>query len=139
MKTVIPILAAVALFSGCAAQQWEKHELTIQLAVRAATARLLHEKPTWVKPCYRITSEAIKLVDAQTIINVDQLVVYVMREIPWDDLLPEERTLLELTIEIVAQEIRNYLAEQNLEDPGAVALQVQLILTWINQTAEYRL
>ncbi|MEW6489987.1 MAG: hypothetical protein AB1578_19020 [Thermodesulfobacteriota bacterium] len=129
------VLAAVFLLVGCAAlQPGARHELALELGVKAATARVLHENPTWRAEVLRIADGALALVGDETA-ALGALEQYVVAEIPWERLLPEEEELARLSLRLIREETERYLAAQGFEDPAELRVAVARVLGWVREVA----
>jgi hypothetical protein len=140
------LLVAVSLgmlmtpaLSGCAVMRaTEEHPVLTELAVRAAVARVLEERPGWARPTERITADAISLLGSDDQVTLADLEGYVLQQIPWTELAPEEEELLRVLIRAIRDETELYLERQGVADPGETGVRVARVLGWINQTAAIR-
>lgn len=126
MKRFIALLLVIML-SGCATIQ--ERPLLLELTVRAATARLLHEHPSWREETLRITSTALLLVNQSDAAPLALIEQYVVSQIKWDGLQPEERELIRVLIGAIRQEVEAH----NVEVPSEVV--VAQVLGWIHSAA----
>ncbi len=137
MKTAWVAGLVVAVFLvGCAAlQPGARHEVALELAVKAATARVLHEHPAWQPEVLRIADGALDLVADEAATPLGLLEAYVVTEIPWGQLLPEEQEIARLALRLIRQETENYLAAQGIEQPAELRVAVARVLGWVREVA----
>lgn len=132
----LAVVAAVLLLVGCAAlQPGARHEVALELAVKAATGRVLHENPAWKSEVLRIADGALALVGRDDTTALGLLEEYVVAEIPWAKLLPEEQELARLSLRLIRQETQNYLAAQGIDDPAELRVAVARVLGWVREVA----
>jgi hypothetical protein len=133
------LLMSGMAMQGCAALDVVKEKPVItELAVRLAVGRVLDNNPDWVEPALRISSGAIRTLDADGTVGLAALEEYVVGEIRWDQLLVEEEELLRLLIQAIRSEIEATLRDQGITAPEEVAVQVATVFGWIYQSAEMR-
>lgn len=137
MKICARLAVVVALLAlGCAAlQPGARHEVALELGVRAATARVLHEHPTWRPEVLRIADGALALVGRDDATALGLLEQYVVAEIPWERLLPEEEELARLSLRLIRQETERYLAAQGFTEPAELRVAVGRVLGWVREVA----
>lgn len=138
LSVIVFHICFVLLFSACSLLKPE-NELALELVVRASTARLLEEKPSWISETFRITEGALLLLEADPEIILDDLEKYVISEIKWDKLLPEEQEILKVVISTIKKDIIDYFDSKGYKNPELVNIRVANILLWINQTAQVRM
>lgn len=140
----LPVLVGVGLLlgpvvSGCAVmRKAEEHPVLTELAVRAAVGSVLDGRPAWIEPTTQITAAAIQLLTSDDQVTLSGLEVYVLQQIPWTDLAPEDEELLLVLIRAIRDETELYLQQKGITEPGQTALSIAKVLGWINQTAEIR-
>ena len=139
MRTIIAVLFLFIL-SACSLAQFERNSDLIELTVRAATARVLAENPTWAAPAVAITHEAASLVSSGEIVRLDDLESLIVSRITWAALAPEEQVLLRTLISRVRWDLENRMLQEGIPEEKLPDLKVKVlqVLTWINQTAAVR-
>lgn len=135
MKAIISLVLISVFMFGCSLTKFEQNAPVLELVVRAASARLLSDKPEWVEHTYNISSEAIKHINSREIVDLGELDSYVMSSIPWDKMLPEEKVALTMVLNRVKESIAAQLETEGVKEPEEVKVLVVNILTWVNQTA----
>ncbi|MBE0598332.1 MAG: hypothetical protein IH614_13775, partial [Desulfuromonadales bacterium] len=112
MLLLLPLLPVM---SGCSLlRAAEERPVLTELAVRAATGRVLEERPKWVEPTERITADAIRLLQGDDPVGLADLESYVLGQIPWQRLTPEETEILRVLVRAVREEIEGYLDRQGV-------------------------
>lgn len=139
-KFVFVLMVLLVSFGtfGCAGLKFDQQSPVLELAVRAATGRVLTENPNWVKPTYDISSEAIFVIETGKLAQLALLEDYVVAKLP-DSLTPEEHALAVVLIGTLRQAIVDELDRKGVKDPEQIKVRVVRVLTWINQTAAFRL
>lgn len=135
MKAIISLVLISVFMFGCSLTKFEQNAPVLELVVRAASARLLSDKPEWVEHTYNISSEAIKRINSKEVVDLGELDSYVMSAIPWDKMLPEERVVLTMVLDRVKDAIVSQLETDGVKAPEDVKVLVVNILTWVNQTS----
>jgi hypothetical protein len=133
-KTPFIALLIIPLI-GCAGMNFEKHEIAMELAVRATTARVLENNPGWSESAYNITADVIKKAEAGEFVCLKDLERAVIGRIPWAEITPEEQVLALLLIGTVRSDLESYLEHRGVKTPGDFAVSVAKVLSWVNQTA----
>ena len=136
---IIVVLCILALeLNGCASfnKLVTNNELVTQLAVEAATARVLHERPDWTGTTITITNDAISLINKSTVIALSQVEDYVSSEISWKNLTPEEQILVSVLLSTVTKNIEDSFRAQAITNPSAQMIEVKNVLGYINDTAK---
>jgi hypothetical protein len=143
MKNLLGILVMVTLLFplvGCSGFfNTVNNNPIAELVVRATTARTLSEHPDWAEKTFLITKEAIKMINTDKNVTVGGLKEFVIAEIEWDGLLPEEQALLVVLIDRSAENLGIKFAEQEVGSSQEKLIPVREFLVWINETAAYRL
>lgn len=137
---LVAFVAVLVLAAGCSflTKTLNDHEAGAQIVVQAATVRVLNERPAWTDRTIEITDGAVKALEGEgdAAVILDSLETYVLGEIRWEKLLPEEEVLVRTLIEATKADLKQYLADKGYEDPGEVKVQVAQVLAWINQAAK---
>jgi len=146
LYTLIMTVAIVSGMSGCATfnRMVTNDALVSQLAVEAATARVLHEHPNWKATTVKITEGAMAVIDKKVVTDLASLESYVKDQINWSRLVPEEQALVSTLISQVRQNIEDsYRAREGSADGSVIAdgeqtrlIAVHQVLEWINETAK---
>jgi hypothetical protein len=145
--SVLPIVMLLLLMSSTVSMQGcaittaliDDHTLIAELAVRAATGRVLEEHPDWTEQTYHITGDAIQLLSDDDTTSLAGLQQFVVEKIPWDKMTPEEQALLTTLITAVRLQVEQSLADRGVIAPGETTIRAAMVLTWINQTAKLRM
>lgn len=133
------IISLTALtFSGCAAfnKLVTNNALISQLAVEAATARVIHEHPAWKSETVRITDRAVSVIDGKVVTDLASLEAYVKGQIKWDKLLPEEQAIVSVLISQVRQNLEDSFRAHNVKVPSEQLVGVRQVMVWINEAAK---
>ena len=123
---------------GCASFKFSEQSPMLELVVRAASGRVLEENPRWVQPAYDITGEAIFAIETGVFAQLQDIDQYIIQKFP-DSLTPEEQALAIVMIGALKEAIINDLDRRGITEPEEVTVRVVQVLTWINQTAAFRL
>jgi hypothetical protein len=134
---IIAMVFILMGFTGCA-KFMNEHEFTMQLSVEAATARVLHEHPTWVKQTIAIMDGAVAVIDAKTVMDLQSAEAYIKGRINWGKMMPEEQALVSALISEVRRNIEDSLRAKDIVSPELQLVEVRQVLMWINQTAKRR-
>lgn len=119
---------------GNGAQTFDTHQALLELATRAATARVLAEKPAWRPTVLDIATRGQQLLtDSETTLGA--LETFIAAEIPWNKLMPEEQALARVALEAIREGVENYLAKEGIQDPAEARVRVAVVLGWIADTA----
>lgn len=131
------ILIILAL-SGCTAfnNVVKNDSLVSQLAVEAATARVLHEHPKWKDETVSITAAAITAIDSRVTTDLASVDSYVKSRINWGRLTPEEQVLVSVLISQVVRNLEDAFLAQGVKVPSEQMIAVRQVLTWISDTAK---
>lgn len=129
--------AAFAVLSGCAAfnKMVTNDALITQLAVESATARVIHEHPTWKLNAVNVTGAAIVLIDSSATVQIKDVEKFVRANIPWNNLLPEEQAILSALITQTTNNLNDSFRSQGVVDPGKQMVEVKQVLQWIHDAA----
>ncbi len=131
------LLSLTLMLGGCAGLSTGNKSID-ELVVRAATARVLHDHPTWIAETVRITDNALERIDGKQIISLDRLEQEVIADIDWESLLPEEQAIVQTLLTAVRQGLEDHLAASGVTDPAAHLVPVRQVVVWINSTAALR-
>lgn len=131
------LISVIIVFSGCNTfNRIVKNEaLVSQLAVEAATARVLHEHANWKNDVVKITGNAIKLIDGNTEVNLVSVEEYVKGMVNWSRLVPEEQALVSVLISQVVKNLEDGFLSNGVTNPAAQMVQVRQVLEWIRSAA----
>ncbi len=129
------MLLAMTPMSGCTALQRGDNDPMAELVVRATTARLLAEHPTWTGSTILITGNALMMIDGDPLTSLDDLQQAIVDQIDWGSLVPEEQALLQILITRIRTRLEDSLTEKGMTSPGQYLMPVKQLLLWINQTA----
>ncbi len=138
---MIVLSVAVTFAVGCSGitKIFEKHDVALELVVRATAGRILTENPAWVAPAQLITAEALALIDDDPLVSLAELEQTVVARINWNKLTPEEQALLRVLISGVRQDLEEHFRQKGISDPSGAAVRAAQILNWINQSATLRM
>lgn len=138
MKKLIALFITLALvLSGCAMFGEDRDsDLVLELATRAATGRVLDEKPSWACPAAQITQSVLNAIDGK--VELDAIERHVVTEIAWDELNAEEQMLVATLVSAARDRIKERLTDLGEEAPGERVVFVREFIGWINQTAQLR-
>ena len=130
----------ISSIMGCATfNNLVKNEtLMMQLATEAATARVLTEHPTWTKQTISITNNAIAVIDAKAVMDLQSVETYIKGRINWGKMQPEEQALVSALISEVRRNIEDSLTANKITKPELQLVEVRQVLVWINETAKRR-
>lgn len=128
------LLCLALLAAGCAGKSVQ-NQLLLELTVRAATSRVLHERPAWRPEVVRIAAGASLLLSGDETTTLGGLEEYVVAEVPWGQMLPEEQALARTSIGLIRATVEDHLRERGVEDPGERLVRVRQVLGWIEDTA----
>ena len=132
------MLSMAVVFYGCNTfNRIVKNEaLVSQLAVEAATARVLHDKPTWKNDAIRITGNALTFIDGNASVNLASVEAYVKGMVNWSRLVPEEQALVSVLISEVVHNLEDSFRAEHVIEPAAQMIQVRQVVLWINEAAK---
>ncbi len=138
---LVALSIAVSVGFGCSGitKIFEKHDVALELVVRATAGRILTENPHWVVPAQLITAEALTLIDDDPLVSLAELEQSIVARINWNKLTPEEQALLRVLISGVRQDLEEHFRQQGISDPSGAAVRAAQILNWINQSATLRM
>lgn len=135
MKTLCLILLIIGLvIAGCSTLNVQDNPILSEAIIKAGTARMLTEKPSWIDDTLRISAVALAAVEADKLISLEELEKYARAQIPWDKITPEEIVLIDMLISSIRTEIDRSV--KGGEISGASAVQTSQILRWIHETAQ---
>lgn len=134
---IIALVVLTLALAGCATfnRIVTNNELTVQLATEAATARVIHEHPSWKAQTVSIIGDAIGLIDSSALVQLDSVEAYVKDHIPWNKLMPEEQALVSILITQVRKNIEDTFRARAVTDPLQQMVEVRKVLGWINDAA----
>lgn len=132
------VIILVAALSGCATfnNMVKNDALISQLAVEAATARVLHDHPTWKTATIRITGGAISLIDGKMQADLASVEGYVKEHVDWSRMMPEEQALVSVLISQVVQNLSDSFRAESIVKPEEQMVYVRQVLLWINLAAK---
>lgn len=138
MKLLIVVALALAVLAGCSSvhKVLKQNELTIELAVRVAAGRVFDRHAVWVPAALSITGQGLQLLQKNPSVSLDGLENFVLQQIPWQDLGPEEQALVQVLIRSIRSELTANLEEKGVSRPGEATVKVGKVLFWINQSAK---
>ena len=128
------IIAMAFVLVSCATMTKGERDLAKELIVKAATARVLAEKPQWKDDTVRITGVALTFMVTETEVTVERLEEFVIEQIKWDDLTLEEKAMIVMLMATVREDLQRYIKERG-GDQSELRVRVAEVLGWINQTA----
>jgi outer membrane lipoprotein-sorting protein len=136
-KTILLLLLVAFTISGCATfnKIVTNNALVTQLAVEAATARVLHEHLDWKGKTISITETVISAIDNKTMTDLGSIELFIPSQISWRSLTPEEQALISVLISQAKQNLLDSYRAQHIENPLAQLVQVRQMLTWIHDAA----
>jgi hypothetical protein len=136
--SVVMVLALVTIVSSCAAfNKLVKNDMLIsQLAVSAATARILHDHPSWKVATVRITQDAMDAIANKAVTNLASVEEFVKSFIDMSKLSPEEQVLISTVLQKVVKNLSDTFLAKGLSDPNGQLVVVNEVLGWINDTAK---
>jgi hypothetical protein len=138
-KIVYLMLALITVVGiGCATfnSVVTNDALISQLAVEAATARVLTEHPQWKKSTIEITSGAAAAIEASAAVSLRDVEAYVRDRIKWYNLTPEEQALLSVLITKVRTNLEDSFRAKGIEEPDREMVAVRQVLIWIHDAAK---
>lgn len=142
MKSHIALLLFVVVFvvSGCASIKRLVNDqgLAAQLAVEAATARVLDRHPSWTGQTIVITGEAMRMIAAGTVMDLRSVEAHIKARIRWQSMLPEEQALVSALISAAVDDLDKMFRERGVDKPELRLVEVNKVLGWINETAKRR-
>jgi hypothetical protein len=112
------------------------NELISQLAVEAATARVLNENPSWRNTTIGITDAAVRAISINEIVSIGDLENYVRDRVKWYNLSPEEQALVSVLITQTRQNLEDSFRAQKVTNPLNEMVEVNKVMKWINATAK---
>jgi len=134
---LILLLLAMALTSCNTFNRIVKNEaLVSQLAVEAATARVIHEHPGWKNDVVRITGNALTFIDGNAEVNLVSVEEYVKGMVNWSRLVPEEQALVSTLISEVVRNLEDSFRAEHVIEPAAQMIQVRQVVQWISDSAK---
>jgi len=63
------------------------------------------------------------------------LETYVMAQVPWDRVTPEEGELIRLVVKAIRQETEKYLADRGVANPEDISVVAVKVLGWVHEVA----
>ena len=137
MKYLVTLLLVISL-SGCATYQVVTSSPLLEASVRITVGRVLENNPTWVQPAYQYTKMAIATVQGKDIVGLD-IIDQLFVEMIQDQLIPEERELAVMLFQSIKQGVIEDMRSRGITDPGEQVMYAVQVLSWINQSAAWRL
>lgn len=136
-KLIVAIIVGTVVLSGCTQIKalFGNNDAMLELATKAATARLLMEKPQWKQPTADITSAAISAIDIGQTATLSDVTNLVMSKIPMNKLTLEEKALVSMLVNQLTVAIVTELQKQGVQNPATQLVEVKKVLTWVNQVA----
>lgn len=133
---IILALVVSMFVAGCSTFALvNQHQFAAQVAVEAATARVLHQHPEWKPGAVSITGAAMEAIDRNVLVDLESLDGYVRSKIDWIRFLPEEQALLSALISEARRNIEDDLRAKNIKQPELQLIEVRKMLSWIHDTA----
>jgi hypothetical protein len=134
MKNIAIVIVIALAFSGCTAfnNMVKNDALISQLAVEAATARVIHEHPKWKASVVRITDNAIATIDGKVVSDLASIESYVSEQINWARLLPEEQAIVNTLIAHVRINLEDSFRANGVVKPDEQMVQVRQVLQWVS-------
>lgn len=137
MKNIFAVALIILTLAGCSTFAIvNQHQFAAQLAVEAATARVLHEHPSWRADAVAITGAALDAIDKNALIDLESVESYVKNKISWVRLLPEEQAVLSALITAARENVEASIRAKGLERPELQLVEVRKFIFWINETAK---
>jgi len=136
MKYPIAMITIAALFTAACSpigKAIENNEVAAELAVTIATGRVLDKNPSWAPRTVAITASAGQHITGDAILH--ELEEYVVGQIDWSALFPDEEIALRVLLAAAKEEIAAYLDGKGYEDPGQAKVEASKVLLWINRVA----
>jgi hypothetical protein len=139
MKYIAILLSSVILMTGCAKinKVVTENEVIAELAVIAATSRVLTNNPQWTDRTVKITGVAISLIEKDKLLDMVDLQSFILNEIQWSTLTAEETAILMTLIDAAIARIEASL-EKAGKNPAKELLVAEKVLGWINMTAKMK-
>jgi hypothetical protein len=138
------LLLPLLFTSGCAVTglgdgkvSLGEHELLFKMSTKAAVGRLLYTKPAWTEPTIRIVGNATRFIDENTWVNLAELETYIVDQVPWKEMLPEEQMLVRELITVIRVESQNYFNKKGVP-PLDQIIAIKMVLEWVLEAAEFR-
>ena len=138
---VVVCMMVAVMLSGCTTfNNLVKNEsLITQLAVEAATARTLHEHPKWRAATIRISNDVISVIDGEVVSDVvsdiASIEAYVVDQIEWSKMVPEEQALVSVLIGQVRKNLEDSFRAQGVKLPEDQLVSVRQLFEWIRAAA----
>ena len=138
MKKLVLVVLAMVMVTGCATfnKVVMNDSLVSQLAVEAATARVLYAHPMWAHQTVLITSAAIAAIDKRTVISLGDMDAFVRAHISWSKLMPEEQALLSAILSNVRQNLEDSFRAKGVQDINSKMIAIREVMQWINLAAK---
>jgi hypothetical protein len=136
---VVIMLAIFALsMSGCATfnRIVTNNELVAQLAVEAATARVIHEHPSWKDATVKITEVVISAIDSKAVVDLASAEVSIKDHIKWSVLVPEEQALVSALISQTVKNLTDSFNARGINDDSSKMVHIRQVLVWWNESAK---
>ena len=137
MKFLVVLLLTISL-SGCATYQAVTSSPLLESSVRITVGRVLENNPAWVAPAYQFSEMAMTTLKGKEIIDINAIDTLFIEMIE-DELLPEERAVAVDLFESIKQGVIADMRSRGITDPGEQVAYAIQVLSWINQSAAFRL
>jgi hypothetical protein len=134
---VVICMMVAAMLSGCTAfnNLVKNDALITQLAVEAATARTLHEHPQWRAATIRISNDVISVIDGEVVSDLASIEGYVIDQIEWSKMVPEEQALVSVLIGQVRKNLEDSFRANGVKLPEEQLVSVRQLFEWIRAAA----
>jgi len=143
MRTRLHVVLTVALcvvMTGCGfLSMLDTDSLALRGVVRITVGRVLSANPKFVEPTYVLMDQAIAASTGGEVVSIDALRLYVEERIPFHVLTPEETEMIGFVMVEVVSALRTHFESQGVVDAREQVLRAVTVLTWIKQSAEWRM
>ena len=137
MRKLVMGLVCLVLVSGCASTKafFGNNEAILELATKAATARLLTENPKLKAPFIKATDEILTTMKDTDIYDLSSVRGYIKTVMDKQKLTLEEKVLTDAAIERVISIIVADLKNKGITNPVAQLVEVKKFVGWVNSVA----
>ena len=111
------------------------NETLLRLSTKAATARMLTEKPQWKSSVASISGALITAIDTGRVATLADVQKLAMEKIPMNKLTLEEKALAGEFVNTITLLIASELQKQGVENPLKHTVEVRKVFSWINEVA----
>lgn len=124
------LIAFVSTLMGCALMEWgQDNPATAELSVKYAVAKVIDGDPERAERVHEIAQTAKGWVDQDTDATLDLLADRVHEQVPWAELAPEDRMLIEVLLSRLHAELQERIGEGVLAEDDRVV--IRTVLDWI--------